>query len=352
MEVIILFIERVKPLGLMLNQKGIEIKKIISLIIVILSLSAGIFFYFEYIFGPIDHFSPKEIEVNIPTGSNLSEIASILEEMGLIRKSFYFVIVSKLKGVGNQLKAGYYQFSTDMTVNQIVNRIVTGEVATIKLTIPEGLTIKEMAPLIQVKVGISEEEFLAAARKYRLDFAPEIDVDFQVEGFLFPDTYNLPLKITAEGLIEVMVNRFKKVVGIDPVNVNGRELNIWELATIASLIEEEAKLDGDRPLISGVIYNRLEKRMNLQLCASVLYVLEEKKDRLSLSDTKINSPYNTYKYSGLPIGPISNPSLKSLQAAIDPEINQYFFYFALPDGTTFYSRTYEEHLKAVEKYLD
>ncbi|AZR74887.1 hypothetical protein BBF96_09600 [Anoxybacter fermentans] len=314
---------------------------------------AGIIFYVEYQVGPIDYFSPHVVEVEIPTGSSVIQIAQILEDAGLVRKAEYFTALCRFMGVEGKMKAGYYEFNTGMSVKEMIEKIVSGEVATYKLTIPEGLTVKEMAPFIEKKTGISTEEFLKAAREFKLDFLPEReDVEFQVEGFLFPDTYYVPVKATARDLIQIMVNRFKKVVGIEPVEVRGRTLSILELITIASLIEEEAKLDGDRPLVSGVIYNRLERGMKLQLCASVLYVLGEKKERLSLADTKIDSPYNTYQILGLPPGPISNPGLKSIKAALNPEESDYLFYFALPDGTTYYSKTYEEHLRAVKKYLD
>ncbi len=330
----------------------LDSKKVVSLIMLVLVFLGGVIFYIQYLIGPVAYFSPKSVEVNIPSGSNLTSIARSLEEAGLVRKSSYFVALSRFKGVQSKLKAGYYEFTTNMSISQIINRIVAGDVATFKLTIPEGLTVKEMASLIGEKTDITAEEFLTAARAYKLDFMPEQDVEFQVEGFLFPDTYQIPRKATATDLIKIMLKRFEKVVGSEEVQVRGRTLDIWEVITIASLIEEEAKLDADRPMISGVVYNRLEQRMNLQLCASVLYVLGVKKDRLSTADTRIDSPYNTYQHPGLTPGPISNPGLKSIQAALNPEDVPYFFYFALPDGTTYYSRTYEEHSRAVQKYLD
>lgn len=327
-------------------------KKVISLFLLLLTILGGIIFGVQYLVGPIDKFSPQSVEVDIPNGSNLAGIAKALKNAGVIREALYFIILSRIRGVESQLKAGYYELSTKMSINQVIDKLVKGEVATFKLTIPEGLTIKEMATLIAEQTNISREEFLVAAAEYELDFFPEQDVEFQVEGFLFPDTYQIPLKVTPEELISIMVQRFETVIGTESVKVRGRSLNIWEIVTIAALIEEEAKLDADRPLVSGVIYNRLEEGMYLQLCASVIYALGVKKDRLSIADTLIDSPYNTYQHQGLPPGPISNPGLTSLKAALHPEDVPYFFYFALPDGTTFYCRTYEEHQKAVKKYLD
>ncbi|MCK4259764.1 MAG: endolytic transglycosylase MltG [Halanaerobiales bacterium] len=326
--------------------------QLIGVILILATFGAGAAFFVDYQLGPIDYFSPKVVEVDVPIGSSVIKIGITLEESGLIRNASYFTALTRLLGVEGKLKAGYYEFNTGMSVKQIVEKIVKGKVSTLKLTIPEGLTVKEMASLIEAKIGISTEEFLEAAREFNLDYTTKQDVEFQVEGFLFPDTYQIPIRVTAEDLLQIMVNRFKQVMGIKSVIVRDRSLSIWELITIASLIEEEAKLDGDRSLIAGVIYNRLDERMKLQLCASVLYVMEEKKERLSLKDTRIDSPYNTYQNAGLPPGPISNPGLKSLQAALNPEKSDYLFYFAMPDGTTYYSKTYNEHLRAIKKYLD
>lgn len=329
-----------------------NLQKIIALIILLCALIGGVIFFLDYLIGPVDHVNPMTVLVEIPEGSGVTQIAKRLESAGVIRDISYFRAVSRLLGVESKLQAGYYEFSTGMSIKTMIEKMVKGRIATYKLTVPEGLTIKEMAPLIEARTGIPAEEFLRAAREYRLNFTPDQDVEFMVEGFLFPDTYQMPYRVTADELIAMMVNRFIKMAGVEPMEIRGRLLSIWEIATIASLIEEEAKLDVDRPKISGVIYNRLEERMNLQLCASVLYVLGVKKDRLSIADTKIRSPYNTYRNPGLPPGPISNPSIKSLRAAMNPAEVDYLFYFAMPDGSTYYTKTYREHLAAVAKYLD
>ncbi len=326
--------------------------QLIAAFLFLVTIGAGIAFFVDYQLGPMGYFPQKIVEVNITTGSSVNKIATTLKDVGLIRKESYFAVLARLMGVEGNLKAGYYEFNTGMSVKQIIEEITQGKVATYKLTIPEGLTVKEMASLIEAKTEIRAEDFLQAARDYKLDFISRQDVEFSVEGFLFPDTYQVPVRATAEELIQIMVRRFKQVMDTNSVVVGDRTLSILELVTIASLIEEEAKLDGDRSLIAGVIYNRLEKEMKLQLCASVLYVMNVKKERLSLKDTKIDSPYNTYQNPGLPPGPISNPGLKSLQAALNPEKSDYLFYFALSDGTTYYSKTYNEHLRAIKKYLD
>lgn len=333
-----------------------NLQKIAGLLLVIVTLVAGGVFYFEYQIGPLNLQNPTKVGVDIPIGTSVTQIGKMLEEAGLIRKATYFSAISRILQVEDRLRAGYYQFNTGMSIKEILGQLESGKVATYKLTIPEGLTVKEMAPLIEKNTEITAEEFIQAAQAYQPDFLlPEQikGVNFPVEGFLFPDTYQIPQKTTADQLIEIMVQRFKTVVGMDPVEVNGEQhLSIFDIVTIASLIEEEAKLDVDRPKVSGVIYNRLDRRMKLQLCASVLYVLEVKKERLSLADTKVKSPYNTYQNAGLPPGPISNPGLASLKAAMHPEKNEYLFYFSLPEGTIIYNSNYRDHLRDVKKYLD
>lgn len=331
-----------------------DAQKIAGVLLLIIAFVAGGVFYFGHQIGPIDAYTPKTVEMDIPIGTSVGQIGKALEEAGLIRRAAYFSVISRMMGVEGSLRAGYYKFNTGMSVKEMIGFLKSGKVATYKLTIPEGLTVKEMAPLIAESTGISAQEFLQAAREYPPGFLPAqvTGVEFLVEGFLFPDTYQIPYKTTASELIEIMVNRFETLIGVEQVLVGEQNISIYDIVTIASLIEEEAKLDQDRSLVSGVIYNRLDQKMKLQLCASVLYVLGIKKERLSLADTKVESPYNTYQNDGLPPGPISNPGLASLKAAMNPEKSNYLFYFSLFDGTIIYNENYLEHLRDVKKYLD
>jgi UPF0755 protein len=329
-----------------------NMQRITAVLMVLCALIGGAIFFMEFLIGPMNQITPVTVKFNVSEGSSVSSIARSLEKAELIRNHAYFTAVTRLLGVENKIKAGYYEFNTTMSIRALIRKLVKGEVLTTKLTIPEGLTVKEMAQLVQKRVGIPVEAFLTAVSEYKPEFMTEHDVNYQVEGFLFPDTYQLPYNVTAKQLVKTMVNRFVSMVGIEPVEVRGRTLSIWEVVTIASLIEEEAKLDEDRPKISGVIYNRLDQRMNLQLCASVLYVLGVKKERLSLADTKIDSPYNTYQNPGLPPGPISNPGMEAIRAAMNPADVEFLFYISTSDGTTYYSKTYEEHLRSIRQHLD
>lgn len=327
-------------------------QKITALLILVATLVAGTLFFMDNLIGPLDEENSVAIQVAIPPGSGVAKIGNLLEQSGVIRKATYFTAVTRLLGVDGKMKAGYYEFNTGMSIKEIIAKLIKGEIATFKVTIPEGLSVREMAPLVEKRTGIPADEFIQAVANYKPDFMTEHDVEFPVEGFLFPDTYQLPYGVTAEQLVKTMVNRFIKIIGTEPVMVRGRTLSMWEVVTIASLIEEEAKLSVDRPLISGVIYNRLEKRMNLQLCASVLYVLGVKKERITFAETRVESPYNTYQNPGLPPGPISNPGLESIKAAMNPSDEEYLFYIATSDGTTYYTKTYKEHLVAIKKYLE
>lgn len=340
------------PLLLQEFRRSWNMQKFTGIAFILLGLICGIIFYAEDSIGPVNPAAPETVQMTIAQGTGVSQIAKKLERAGLIRNAFYFKALTRLHGLESKLKAGYYEFNTGMSAETVLKKIAAGDVATHKLTIPEGLTVREMAPLVEARTGIPAQQFLQAAREYRPDFLPEYEGEYPVEGFLFPETYQLPYNATAEDLIATMVNEFKQKVGIDGATVRGRNLNIRELITIASCIEEEAKRDEDRAQISGVIYNRLDKNMQLQLCSSVLYVLNTKKDRLSFADTKLDSPYNTYQHRGLPPGPISNPGWKSIEAALHPADVEYLFYLATPDGTTYYARTYAEHLANIRKYLE
>ena len=329
-----------------------NMQKTVGVALILFALICAVIFYVDDSVGPVNSASPTKVQLTIANGSGLARIARNLEKAGVIKDAFYFKALTRLMGVDNKLQSGFYEFSTDMSAKEIIKKLTSGQVATNKLTIPEGLTVREMATLVETKTDITATQFMDAARKYKPDFLDTYDVEFPVEGFLFPNTYQIPYNTTADQLIAMMVNEFKEKAGTDTVTVRGRILTKRELITIASYIEEEARRDEDRAKISEVIYNRLDKGMRLQLCSSVLYVLNVKKERLAISDTKIDSPFNTYRNAGLTPGPISNPGLESIEAAIQPADVDYLFYLSTPDGTTYYARTYNEHLRNVKKYLE
>lgn len=323
----------------------------IALILVVFFAGAFISSYmFAHFYSPVDESDETRINVSIPKSASAEEIAALLEEKGLIRNKQAFLHYCKEAGVDSMLKAGLYTISPSESVQEIASKIASGDTARTSVTIPEGYTVDRIGALL-VKEGLcSEEDWEKAATQeydyYFLKSAPG-DVKYQIEGFLFPDTYEFQLDSTAEELVRIMLDRFqaeweKSLAG--PAEENGREL--WVVMTVASMIEKEAELDSERATIAGVINNRLQSSMKLQFCSTVIYSMKTPKTVVTYSDLEIDSPYNTYKYKGLPPGPIASPGIKSIEAAISPESHDYLFFVATGNGAHTFSKTFEEHVEA------
>lgn len=312
--------------------------------------------YYKVAISSMDANNPKEIYLEIPSGSNSSKIASILKENGLIRSELVFKLTLKKNNSENSLKAGYYTLTTGMSLEEIINELSKGGKNTnvVRFTIPEGYELKLIAEKLAKEGLVDKNRFLelASDKKYfedRFPFLSELNDGQSLEGYLFPSTYEVYIGASEEQIIEKMLAEFEKVfeekVKGDMNNVN---LNLNEVVTLASIIEREAKRDDERALISAVFHNRLNIDMPLQSCATVQYALGERKEVLTEEDTRIQSEYNTYIHKGLPPAPIASPGEKSLIAAVNPADVDYLYFRTKEDGTgahTF-SRTYEEHLKA------
>ncbi len=316
--------------------------------LLVLLLAAGMFVVFftaDYICAPLD----EETKVMIPPGASTRRIGEILEDSGIIKSSLVFRLIVRQQGVENSLRTGYYSFSPEENIFTVVDKISRGEVLTYRVTIPEGLTLEQTARLLAARSGdFTEEEFISAAEKIELpfDYLPGEDpeIDYRLQGYLFPATYDFPVGTQPEIIIRQMVERFNRELTAELLE-RAQELDyeIHELITIASLIEREAQIDEERSLISSVIHNRLDIDMYLQIDATVQYALPEWKSRLLFVDLEYDSPYNTYLYPGLPPGPIASPGRASIHGAFYPEESEYLFYIANPDGSHNFSRTFEEH---------
>ncbi len=291
------------------------------------------------------------IVVHIPPGSGAVQIARQLEAAGLIRDEQAFRLMLGLSGLRDELKAGHYELAPTMSAREIAEKIAAGRVATRRITIPEGLTLKQIADRMAEAGLVEREAFLAAAVPSTV--ADEVDMPLPegtLEGYLFPETYEFTYDDGAEIIVTRMVRELnERFVEPNREEIAGRGLSLHEIITLASLVEREAKVDEERALIAGVIQNRLDRGMKLQIDATVQYALPEHKPRLLYEDLTIDSPYNTYLYKGLPPGPIASPGLASLMAALRPARTDALFYVARPDGTHVFSRTYEEHLRAIRQ---
>ncbi|WP_236908670.1 endolytic transglycosylase MltG [Clostridium sp. Cult3] len=331
------------------------VKKIFLLILLIVVLFFGKNYY-DKGFTAIDSENLKEIDVEIPLGSNPSNIASILKEKGLIRNEIPFKIAIRNRAAGEKLKAGKYILNTGMDIYDIIDELTKGGVneKVISFTIPEGYEIRQMAEKLAKEGIVEKERFLelTSDKKYFEDKHPilkELEEGQGLEGVLFPSTYEIYIGASEEDIIDKMISKFEEVFEGDvKPNMDKYDLNFNEAITLASIIEREAKRDDERELISAVFHNRLKEGMYLQSCATVQYALGERKEALSEQDTRIQSDYNTYIHGGLPPAPIASPGKKSLIAAVSPASVDYLYFRTKEDGTgahTF-SRTYDEHLKA------
>lgn len=295
--------------------------------------------------------------------TTLNDIATTLYTEGCITNKDYFILEAKLDGTTTGFIPGEYSILSNMSSTKILQLITTeldDEKDTIKFTIPEGYTVEQIGEVLEDKDIVTKQDFINAAKNlnYSSDYSFLKDIPFNtnykysLEGFLFPDTYIVHKDVTSEEIIIMMLNRFENILSRYSSYVKSSTYSTHELLTIASIIEHEAKLDEERSMISGVIYNRLDANMKLQMCSTVQYALSVRKKNLSLDDLEIESPYNTYLYDGLPLGPICNPGEACIKAALMPSEHDYY-YFVLEDadeGTHFFSSTNDEHAAAKNRY--
>jgi len=305
---------------------------IFSLILLIAILfTASVYF-------PLEENSTTRKIINIPSGTNAKEIVDLLEKNEIIRKNNYtFRILIKIMKLEDQLKYGEYDLNPSMNMIQILDKLVKGEVITYKITIPEGYTYKQIAELLEKKEIAEEEAFLKLVK----------DSEKTPEGYLFPDTYEVPKKYGAENTVKLMLSNFNQIAIKNKFEDKAEEIgfSLDEIIILASIIEKEAKFSEEKSKVSAVFHNRLKRGMKLQSCATIQYILEEPKESLDENDLKLDSPYNTYLYKGLPPGPICNPGLDSIMAALEPEEDNYLYFVLGENGRHIFSKTYQEHLK-------
>ncbi|MDE0158743.1 MAG: endolytic transglycosylase MltG [Candidatus Dadabacteria bacterium] len=308
----------------------------------LLALSA--WFYF------LDGFPSETKIVEIPQGLGLSAIAEKLEGEGVVRKAEVLFFSAFLSGTHRKLKHGEYVFSAGEAPYTVHRKLRRGEVSLKRVTFPEGITLVQMAQILDASQIVSQEEFLAVAENSEYS-TKKLDVDVSsLEGFLFPDTYFFARDCSAEKVIETMLDRFREVYAT--LGIASPQPDIKEIVTIASLIEKETAFPAERPLVSAVIRNRLRKGMKLEFDPTVIYALGEKFDgNIRKKDLSFPSPYNTYVVSGLPPGPIAAPGLDSIRAALEPAGVDYLYFVANGGGRHFFSTTYRDHLNAVNQVL-
>ena len=289
----------------------------------------------------------EEVIVHIPKGLTAKEIAKILKKEGIIEDELGFFLLLRIKNAERKLISGWYRMKRGIEPEEVIDILTRGKRVMVPVSIPPGSNLREIAGIVEKALGIDSLEFLKLAHDKR--FMEECGVYDapSLEGYIYPETYVFAKGEDARFVLRVMVKRMFEVLDDSiPLRAGEMGLNIHQLLTIASLIEEEAQVDEERPIIASVIYNRLKRGMPLQIDATVQYALPHHKPRLFYKDLRIESPYNTYLHRGLPPGPIASPGIKSIRAAIHPARTDYLYYVSRGDGTHIFTRTAREHINA------
>jgi len=297
----------------------------------------------------------------ITPGETAATIGTRLERAGLIRDAGLFRLLVRYRGVDAQLEAGDYQLRPNMSLEEIVDLLRSGRPSELMITIPEGWRVEEIAEMLEERELVKAEEFLRVVREgeFDYDFLSDRPEGVSLEGYLFPDTYGIPPDFEAPQIIEMMLANFgRRFTPEMRQEATRRGMSIHEVLTVASLVEREARIPEERPIIASVYLNRLEAGWLLESDATAQYALGYQegtgqwwKSPISLEEmTHIHSPYNTYLYPGLPPGPICNPGLASIQAVINPAQTNYMYFYHKGDGSHAFAESYEEHLENQRRY--
>lgn len=339
--------------------KSSFLKNFLLTIALVLLLSGGAaaayFQYLNLLTPAAGSGSPANIVITVPAGANFAKIAELMAEQGLVRSPVAFRLYVAAHKLDNRLQAGEYSLNTGLSTPEIAYRLAKGETASLTFTIPEGFTFAQIVDRLAERKLIDREKFLdlAAHGQFNYSFLQGLPEGPQrLEGYLFPDTYQITPKTTEEEIINMMLARFAREITPEfraAAAQHGLTLN--QAVILASIIEREAQKDEERPKVAAVFMNRLKKGWKLESCATVQYALGKPKARLFDKDLQVDSPYNTYRYKGLPPGPIASPGGPSLKAAVNPAQVNYMFFVVFEDGKHIFSRTLQEHNKAKAAYL-
>lgn len=314
---------------------------LIAVLILVLGLAAKIFIPFQ-----IER--EGQVIITVDKGQSLLGISKELQEEGIIDSPFLFRMLVTMRGAKNSIPAGFYQFSdgknrVKISLNEVARRLSVGEngFKAVKLTIPEGLNIMEIASKVHTEIPlINEQEFASSAKAY--------------EGYLFPDTYFfMPYATSGEVISKMQATFNQKVLQNDSFNngVASSGHSVVDIVKMASILEGEVRTFEDRKIVSDLLWRRIKEGMALQVDSTFSYINQKTSAELTKSDLKIDSLYNTYKYRGLPPTPISNPGIETLMAAANPTPNKYVYFLSDKDGISHFSKTYAEHLRLKNQYL-
>ena len=311
-------------------------------------------------------YSPKNQEAVvtelffIEQGRGVEEIAINLENQKLIKHRYLFKFYALIRGVSLEIQAGVYQLSPSMAISEIVDKIIIGDIYTKKITIPEGFNIRQIEERFSEVFGreMNFAQFKISDFQNEFDFLKNISGNRGLEGFLFPDTYQFSYLVTEEEIIREMLRNFDRKLTVEiREEIKNQEKIFFDIIIMASIIEEEVRKPEDKKIVSGVFWKRIEIGMRLQSCATIAFILQEQdwtfdemRREVSLNKN-IDSLYNTYIHRGLPPGPISNPGINSILAAIHPKDKGYLFFLSTPESKTIFSRNLREHNRAKVRHF-
>lgn len=343
---------------------------ILAIVLIVLVIGVSGYFYVQNALSPVNESNQEMVEVTIPVGSNASDIAGILDDAGVVNNAQLFDYYLKFNN-NEELQAGHYEFNQSMDAADILQTLQEGGEpifvdADTRITVIEGMQLTEIAAIVDENTAITSEEFMdvvsdeAFIQELETQFPSMLaglsdieGLNYTLEGYLFPATYDYFAGMSAQELITEMIAASNNVYQSLIADLEYTYLSFDQVLTLASIVEREAVTQEDRQMVSGVFYNRLEVGMPLQSDITVLYALGEHKEFVTYSDLEVDSPYNTYMYDGLPPGPINSPSLMSIESVIYPEWNNFYYFVAdLDTGEVYYSSTIEEHDALVEEYVN
>ena len=298
--------------------------------------------------------SPSKAEsyriIEVEEGASYKGVTRLLEEDGLITNRFFFLLLGKVTRAERQIKPGEYALHTAMRPQEILDVLTRGKTLEYQVSIPEGYNVRQIAEVLAEEHLADPDLFLKVVED------PQVAASYGIEGpgmegYLFPDTYYLPKGMKPEEIVKQMFTEFQNVWDEEiGAKADALGMSMREVVTLASMIEEETGQEKERRLISAVFHNRLKRRMRLQSDPTVIYTMRNFRGNLTRKDLMSPTPYNTYRFYGLPPGPISNPGLESLLAAVDPADVDYLYFVSKNDGTHFFSKNLRDHSRAVSFY--
>ena len=317
-------------------------------IIIFIWMTAG-FFYHQATVSVGEN--TQTIILSIPPGATLKKISKDLQSLSLIRNASAFRLLANIRQKQTHIQVGEYELNQSMLPMDILKAITSGKTVLHPVTIPEGYRISEIAELLTETISINKEIFIKETRNE--DLLNKLNITSKsLEGYLFPETYHFSKHTSEKKIIQTMLNTFQQRMKTKKIQhqIQSSDMSLHEIITLASLIEKETGMNGERKHISSVFHNRLKRKMRLQTDPTVIYAIENFDGNIRKKDLNIDSPYNTYRHKGLPPGPIASPGIKSIVAALNPIKTNHLYFVSKKDGSHQFSSSLKEHNRAVQKY--